>query len=149
MAGGLRIGAGNEDQVSGTRPPDRLGEAVVMVAGFVIGSGIIPPVIARFIAVDAGVFRRIKDCNFDVFRDGWSDLRWCLFISKGNHFVGDTVSFEAVLADFDALRDGDYAATFAIVDSTIAANFILRRSPSSSFNSCSVFLSIVYFVYDV
>ena len=62
------------------------------------------------------LFRRIKDGNFDVFRDGWSDLRWCLFLSKYNYFVGDAVSFEAVLADFDALRDGDYTATFAIVD---------------------------------
>ena len=62
------------------------------------------------------LFRRIKDGNFDVFRDGWSDLRWCLFLSKYNYFAGDAVSFEAVLADFDALRDGDYKATFAIVD---------------------------------
>ena len=62
------------------------------------------------------LFRRIKDGNFDVFRDGWSDLRWCLFLSKYNYFVGAAVSFEAVLADFDALRDGDYTATFAIVD---------------------------------
>lgn len=64
------------------------------------------------------LFRRIKDGNFDVFRDGWSDLRWCLFLSHGNYFSGDAVSFEAVLADFDALRDGTYKASFAIVDAT-------------------------------
>ena len=62
------------------------------------------------------LFRRIKDGNFDVFRDGWSDLRWCLFLSRYNYFAGDAVSFEAVLADFDALPIGDYKATFAIVD---------------------------------
>ena len=62
------------------------------------------------------LFRRIKDGNFDVFRDGWSDLRWCLFLKKYNGFVGDAVAFEAVLADFEALRDGAYKARFAIVD---------------------------------
>jgi len=62
------------------------------------------------------LFRRIKDENFDVFRDGWSDLRWCLFLSRGNYFEGDAVEFEAVLADFDALRDGEYTAAFAIAD---------------------------------
>lgn len=62
------------------------------------------------------LFRRLKDGNFDVFRDGWSDLRWCLFLSKYNWFVGDEIEFEAVLADFEALKDGDYRASFAIVD---------------------------------
>lgn len=64
------------------------------------------------------LFRRVKDGNFDVFRDGWNDLRWCLFLSRGNYFTGDAVSFEAVLADFDSLRDGAYQASFAIVDAT-------------------------------
>ena len=62
------------------------------------------------------LFRRIKDANFDVFRDGWSDLRWCLFLGKGNVFAGDPLAVEAVLADFDALPDGAYAATFAVTD---------------------------------
>lgn len=62
------------------------------------------------------LFRRVKDANFDVFRDGWSDLRWCLFLSKGNYFSGEPIAFEAVLADFEALRDGTYAASFALVD---------------------------------
>ena len=62
------------------------------------------------------LFRRIKDDNFDVFRDGWNDLRWCLFLSRGNYFEGEDISFEAVLADFEALKDGDYQASFAVVD---------------------------------
>lgn len=62
------------------------------------------------------LFRRLKDENFDVFRDGWSDLRWCLFLKRYNVFVGEAVEFEAVLADFEALRDGAYKAHFAIVD---------------------------------
>ena len=62
------------------------------------------------------LFRRIKDANFDVFRDGWSDLRWCLFLGKGNVFAGAPLDVEAVLADFDALPDGAYEATFAVTD---------------------------------
>ena len=62
------------------------------------------------------LFRRLKDGNFDVFRDGWSDLRWCLFLKRYNVFAGDAVEFEAVLSDFEALCDGEYKARFAIVD---------------------------------
>lgn len=76
------------------------------------------------------LFRRIKDENFDVFRDGWSDLRWCLFLSKGNYFAGDAVEFEAVLADFEALRDGTYEATFALVDTNGEVKW---RSPVAPF----------------
>ena len=77
------------------------------------------------------LFRRVKDGNFDVFRDGWNDLRWCLFLSRGNYFTGDVVSFEAVLADFDSLRDGVYQASFAIVDATGAVKW---RSSSVRFS---------------
>ena len=52
----------------------------------------------------------------DVSGDGWSDLRWCLFLGKGNVFAGAPLDVEAVLADFDALPDGAYEATFAVTD---------------------------------
>ena len=74
------------------------------------------------------LFRRLKDQNFDVFRDGWSDLRWCLFLEKYNLFPGEDVRFEAVLADFDALREGDYKATFALVDAE-RGELVVRSEP--------------------
>ena len=42
----------------------------------------------------------------DVSGGGWSDLRGCLFLGKGNVFAGAPLDVEAVLADFDALPDG-------------------------------------------
>ena len=56
----------------------------------------------------------------DVSGDGWSDLRWCLFLGKGNVFAGAPLDVEAVLADFDALPDGAYEATFAVTDAAAA-----------------------------
>lgn len=76
------------------------------------------------------LFRRVKDANYDVFRDGWSDLRWCLFIGRGNSFVGEPLSFEAVLADFEALPDGEYVATLAVTDAT-GRRFWERKCPFS------------------
>ena len=62
----------------------------------------------------------------DVSGDGWSDLRWCLFLGKGNVFAGAPLDVEAVLADFDALPDGAYEATFAVTD---AAGRLHPREP--------------------
>ncbi|MCQ2388727.1 MAG: alpha-L-fucosidase [Kiritimatiellae bacterium] len=61
-------------------------------------------------------FRRIKPENFDAVADGWSDLRWCLFLDRGHYFADETPAAEAVLADFDVLADGDYEATFSVTD---------------------------------
>ena len=38
----------------------------------------------------------------DVSGGGWSDLRWCLFLGKGNVFAGAPLDAEAVLANFRA-----------------------------------------------
>ena len=62
----------------------------------------------------------------DVSGDGWSDLRGCLFLGKGNVFAGAPLDVEAVLADFDALPDGAYDATFAVTD---AAGRLHPREP--------------------
>ena len=62
----------------------------------------------------------------DVSGDGWSDLRGCLFLGKGNVFAGAPLGVEAVLADFDALPDGAYEATFAVTD---AAGRLHPREP--------------------
>lgn len=62
------------------------------------------------------LFRRMKDGNFDVLRDGWSDLRWCLFLGRSNLHPGEEMPFEAVLADFDVLAPGEYTARFVVAD---------------------------------
>ena len=62
----------------------------------------------------------------DVSGGGWSDLRGCLFLGKGNVFAGEPLDVEAVLADFDALPDGAYEATFAVTD---AAGRLHPREP--------------------
>ena len=59
-----------------------------------------------------GVWRFWRDWKpalMDAVRDGWAPLRWCLFVDPTNTYVGRPVKLEAVLANEDVLRPGDYA----------------------------------------
>lgn len=62
------------------------------------------------------LFRNFKPGHYDAFRDGFSKLRWCLFVSKGNVYSDEEIELEAVLANEDVLRDGEYTAVFALTN---------------------------------
>ena len=64
-----------------------------------------------------GVWRFWRDWKpglFDAMRDGWAPVRWCLFVEPTHTYVGRPVTLEAVLANEDVLRPGDYPAQFRV-----------------------------------
>ncbi|MBQ6019469.1 MAG: hypothetical protein IJL26_04735 [Clostridia bacterium] len=58
-------------------------------------------------------WRRFKPGMFDAVADGWAPLRFCLFV-KPHFFAGETVCFEAVLANDGVLKPGTYTADFSV-----------------------------------
>ncbi|MBQ6163300.1 MAG: beta galactosidase jelly roll domain-containing protein [Clostridia bacterium] len=59
-------------------------------------------------------WRRFKPEMFDAVSDGWSPLRFCLFV-KPHFYAGEPVVFEAALANDGVLKPGVYTAEFAVV----------------------------------
>ncbi len=59
-------------------------------------------------------WRRWKPGIAEVLEDGWSPLRWCLFVSPAHGYAGEPLKVEAVLANEGALRPGSYPVTFRI-----------------------------------
>jgi hypothetical protein len=58
-----------------------------------------------------GVWRFWRDWKpgaMDAMQDGWSALRWCLFVYPTHAYTGRPVKLEAVLANEDVLRPGEY-----------------------------------------
>jgi hypothetical protein len=53
-------------------------------------------------------FRELKPGTADALFDGWAPLRLCLFAEPVHVYRGATVHLEAVLANEDALRPGEY-----------------------------------------
>ncbi|MBN2580641.1 MAG: hypothetical protein JXB10_16770 [Pirellulales bacterium] len=54
------------------------------------------------------LFRELKPGTIDAMFDAWYPLRWCLFAEPVHVRRGGTIRLEAVLANEDALRSGDY-----------------------------------------
>lgn len=50
----------------------------------------------------------------DVLRDGWAPLRWCLFVNPIHGYAGRPFHLEAVLANEDVLKPGEYPVTFRL-----------------------------------
>ena len=64
-----------------------------------------------------GVWRFWRDWKpgvMDAMQDGWSPLRWCLFVYPTHTYVGRPLKLEAVLANEDVLRPGDYPVRFRV-----------------------------------
>jgi hypothetical protein len=64
-----------------------------------------------------GVWRFWRDWKpgaFDAMRDGWSPVRWCLFAEPTHIYAGSSVVLEAVLANEDTVRPGEYEAEFKV-----------------------------------
>ncbi|WP_158748771.1 glycoside hydrolase family 2 protein [Acidobacterium sp. S8] len=67
--------------------------------------------------VGEGVWRFWRDWKpgiFDVMRDGWAPVRWCLFVEPTHTYAGRPITLEAVLANEDVLQAGNYSATFRV-----------------------------------
>src|SRR5579885_2174456 len=66
-----------------------------------------------------GVWRFWRDWKpgvMDDMRDGWAPLRWCLFVEPLHTYVGRPLRIEAVLANEDVLKPGEYPVGFRIHD---------------------------------
>jgi len=64
-----------------------------------------------------GVWRFWRDWKpgvMDAMQDGWCPLRWCLFVEPMHSYAGRDFRVEAVLANEDVLRPGEYASKFRI-----------------------------------
>jgi hypothetical protein len=59
-------------------------------------------------------WRDWKPETMDAVADGWAPLRWCLFVHPMHFYAGRKVVIEAVLANEDVLRAGDYPVRFRI-----------------------------------
>jgi len=64
-----------------------------------------------------GVWRFWRDWKpgaFDAMQDGWAPVRWCLFAEPTHTYTGRPVTLEAVLANEDVLRPGNYPVHFRV-----------------------------------
>lgn len=64
-----------------------------------------------------GVWRFWRDWKpgvMDAMRDGWAPVRWCLFADPTHVYAGQSVKLEAVLANEDVLRPGEYPVRFRV-----------------------------------
>ena len=59
-------------------------------------------------------WREWKPGIADALRDGWAPLRWCLFVGPLHGYVGRPIRLEAVLANEDVLRPGEYPVRFRV-----------------------------------
>ncbi len=59
-------------------------------------------------------FRRPKPGVLDALADGWSPLRWCLFVDPAHTYGGRPTHVEAVLANEDVLAPGQYPVRLRI-----------------------------------
>lgn len=61
------------------------------------------------------LFRELKPGTMDALHESWAPLKWCLFVERENVYRGTTVRLDAVLANEDALRPGDYPVRLQVV----------------------------------
>ena len=61
------------------------------------------------------LFRELKPGTIDALFDAWAPLRWCLFAEPVHMARGGTVHLEAVLANEDVLRPGDYPVRLQVI----------------------------------
>lgn len=59
-------------------------------------------------------FREFKPGTIEAVFDGFAPLRWCMFAEPVNVYRGSKVRLEAVLADEDVLKPGDYPARIEV-----------------------------------
>lgn len=60
-------------------------------------------------------WREWKPGIADTLRDGFDPVRWCTFVEPMHGYVGRPVKVEAILANEDTLKPGDYPVTAKII----------------------------------
>ncbi|MBM3238879.1 hypothetical protein FJZ31_21520 [Candidatus Poribacteria bacterium] len=77
-------------------------------------------------------FRELKPGMTDAIRDGWEPLRWCIFVEPVNGYSGQPFKLEAVLANEDVLRPGEYPVRLKVVgpDGTVLDRSIILHVPN-------------------
>ncbi len=60
-------------------------------------------------------FRELKPGTMDAMFDAFYPLRWCLFVEPVQIYRGQKAKLEAVLANEDVLRPGEYPVQFQVV----------------------------------
>lgn len=60
------------------------------------------------------LWREWKPEVFDAISDAWAPLRWCLFAEPQHGYIGHPFRMEAVLANEEVLKAGDYPAAFCL-----------------------------------
>jgi hypothetical protein len=63
-------------------------------------------------------WRELKPGIADALTDGWAPLRWCLFAEPLHGYSGRKFKLEAVLANEDVLRPGDYPVILRVSGKT-------------------------------
>ncbi|MGA2067660.1 MAG: sugar-binding domain-containing protein [Thermoguttaceae bacterium] len=63
-------------------------------------------------------WRQWKPGTFEATSDGWAPLRWCLFVTPVHAYCGQPIQFEAVLANEDVLRPGEYPVRLRVLGPT-------------------------------
>jgi hypothetical protein len=64
------------------------------------------------------IWRKFKPGVVDALNDGWSPLRWCIFVDPIHGYLGEKFTVEAVLANEDVLAPGEYPVCFRIFGPT-------------------------------
>lgn len=62
-------------------------------------------------------WREWKPESMEALQDGWAPLRWCLFAEPMHAYAGRPIRLEAVLANEDVLRPGEYPVHFRVFGS--------------------------------
>lgn len=60
--------------------------------------------------------REFKPMIADTLQNGFSPVRWCLFMNRPNHYRGNPIELEAVIANEGVLDIGKYPVSIKIVD---------------------------------
>jgi Glycosyl hydrolases family 2, sugar binding domain/Glycosyl hydrolases family 2, TIM barrel domain/Glycosyl hydrolases family 2 len=60
-------------------------------------------------------WREWKPAIMDALADGWAPLRWCLFVDPLHGYAGRTCNIEAVLANEDVLKPGEYPVRLRVI----------------------------------
>jgi hypothetical protein len=63
----------------------------------------------------ASTFRQLKPGMVDAMFDAFAPLHWCLFVEPVQVYRGRTAKFEAVLANEDILKPGEYPVRLQVV----------------------------------
>ena len=86
-------------------------------------------------------FRELKPGMVDAIRDGWAPLRWCIFVEPVHGYSGQPFKLEAVLANEDALRPGEYPVRLKVFAS-LTNDFVLWVGPGGAVLDRSIALNV-------